>query len=43
MTLELRKLLLGKLLHGEENFEKRINGGDRRKLRTISPMIKGSD
>jgi len=34
MTLELKKLLLGKLLHGEENFEKRINGGDRRKIRT---------
>ena len=34
MTLELKKLLLGKLLHGEENFEKRINGGDRRKFST---------
>lgn len=34
MTPELMKLLLGKLLHGEENFEKRINGGNRRKIIT---------
>jgi|OpeIllAssembly_1097287.scaffolds.fasta_scaffold455430_1 hypothetical protein len=34
MTPELKKLLLGKLLHGEENFEKRINGGNRRKIFT---------
>jgi hypothetical protein len=32
MTIELKKLLLGKVLYGDENVEKRINGGDRRKF-----------
>jgi len=35
MTLELKKLLLGKLLHGDENIERRINGGDRRSICTF--------
>jgi len=32
MTPELKKLLFAKLLYGEENADKRINGIDRRKI-----------
>jgi hypothetical protein len=34
MRPELKKLLLEKLYHGEENFDKRIRAGDRRKKST---------
>lgn len=35
MTQALKKLLLEYLLHGENNIERRVNGGDRRRTYTF--------